>query len=127
MTYEAHITMAFPRDQLATLDEKGGRAWMEALTEMWKTLATEHGWKTSAIDGDPLLGDGVHFYFTAHDRDAGRLLQRMTDLRYAVMAATGLSPVREKIEHVIYDAKTGADWRKLPQGSPDADRTTTDH
>ena len=121
MTYEAHITMAFPRmvhvenDKLTEDDEAHARVRVTALVALWKDLAHYHGWKTSAIDGDPVLGTGVHFYFTAHDKEAERLLRRMTEMRYALAAATGLAPVREKIEHVIYDTKTGTDWRlKLP-------------
>jgi hypothetical protein len=103
MVYEAHITMKLP-----TSTPQG----LASLREQWKTLAREHGWKTSAIDGDPVMGDEVFFYFTSYGDNADRLLERMTEMGRTVASATGCIALRMKIEHVIYDTKTGIDWRE---------------
>lgn len=87
--YECHITVEKP--------EPGLRVTYEALAEKW-------GWKTSCIDGDPVLGRQVFFYFSAHDGDFLELMNRMEHLA----ACLGEEVViRKKIEHIVYDTKTG--------------------
>lgn len=68
------------------------------------------GWKGSAIDPDPIMGDKPYAYLTAYDTDPKRLLTRMDDV---VAAMAHLEPcvvaLRLKIERIIYDTKTGVD------------------
>lgn len=88
MTYESHITV--DRDH----------------AEVAKQVAAEMGWKFSCIDGDPVLGQKVFAYLTAHDRtyEALRANMRRTS---ALLLARDVPVIREKIEHIVYDTKTG--------------------
>ncbi len=64
-------------------------------------------WRFSAIDGDPLLGANVFCYLTAHETDIDVLRQEMKDAVAHLASVYGVQPVRQKIERVIYDTKTG--------------------
>jgi hypothetical protein len=90
--YECHITIEKPttRERLAQCESVGER----------------HGWKTSFIDGDPVLGKKVYFYFTRHARTYGELYSRMKELE-ATLESNTVAAVRSKIEHIVYDTKTG--------------------
>ena len=89
--YEMHITMLGSKDILAPMVKK-------------------MGWKFSAIDGDPVLGDGIKCYATAW------LSPRRISQDEAVLTLTGTADIlkhwganviREKIELVIYDTRKG--------------------
>ena len=69
-------------------------------------LAKLFGWKTSEIKRDPLLGDASHFYLTRHDRSYRRIETDMK-LLAADLRAVGCVVLREKIELIVYDTKTG--------------------
>ncbi len=84
MNYECHVTVAKPADA----------------TE-FKALAQQHGWKTSCIDGDPLLGAKAFFYFTCHHGNYDKIFKKMKDL----VGLLGGQVIREKIEQIIYDTK----------------------
>lgn len=88
MSYECHITVTIAD---AAFAEK---------------LAKDLGWKTSEIKRDPVLGDTSHFYLTKHDADCGYLYNEMKKARYSLIHG-GVTPLREKIEHIIHDSKTG--------------------
>lgn len=88
MSYECHITTTV------------------AAAEEGERIAAAHGWKTSEIKRDPVLGDGSHFYLTAHDTNFPRLLMKM-QLAACDLRAAGCAVLREKIEHIVYDTKTG--------------------
>lgn len=88
MSYECHITTTIGDADAA------------------ERIAATFGWKTSEIKRDPVLGDASHFYLTAHDSNYLRLHQKM------IMAADdlrnlGCMVLREKIELIVYDTKTG--------------------
>ena len=89
MTYECHITCN--RDDHSIVQNVGEPA----------------GWKFSKIDGDPLLGQKVFCYLTRHHRDFEALKSLMQAMTSA-LKIVGVEVVREKIEHIIYDTKTGA-------------------
>lgn len=89
--YECHITI--------NAESTVQLLWLEA-------LAGDIGWKFSRIDGDPVLGKGVFTYFTRHDTNADRMKSRMQNA-VARLSEAGFHVVREKIEHIIYDTKTG--------------------
>lgn len=88
MTYECHITTAVADAEIA------------------EKIAIEFKWKTSEIKRDPVLGDGSHFYLTAHDTNFHRLYTKMI-MTAADLRNIGCAVLREKIEHIVYDTKTG--------------------
>lgn len=88
MTYECHITTT-------VADEPEAAAVASAL-----------GWKTSEIKRDPLLGDASHFYLTAHDTSFPRLYVKMKRTA-AELKQLNCTVLREKIELIVYDTKTG--------------------
>jgi hypothetical protein len=63
------------------------------------------GWKFSKIDGDPVLGQKVYCYLTAHDIDYASMFQKMWATIYAVRDH-GIEVVRAKIEHIVYDERS---------------------
>jgi hypothetical protein len=87
-SYECHITV--PRDHL---DEA-------------ETCVDPGYWRSSRIDGDPVLGKQVYGYLTAHDHDLQTLFANM-DAAANTLRAAGVVVIREKIEHIIHDTKTG--------------------
>lgn len=86
--YECHVTVERPVNQ--------------ETRELYERVGTEHGWKTSMIDGDPVLGKKVFFYFTKHGSSFGSIKNRMFNLEEIL----GDRVVRSKIEHIVYDTKT---------------------
>lgn len=88
MSYECHITTTVAHAQLAG------------------DQAAVFGWKTSEIKRDPILGDGSHFYLTKHHASFTELYSLM-ELHAARMRQAGIPIVRLKIEHIVYDTKTG--------------------
>lgn len=81
--YECHITVEKPTDRTP-----------------FELLATEHGWKTSCIDGDPVLGKKAFFYFTAHAKSYDHIFQKMSELARILGEKV---VIRQKIEHIVYD------------------------
>jgi hypothetical protein len=90
--FESHITLPVTAD--SPIDK-------------WKEIATKLGWKTSAIDGDPLLGNKVFFYLTKHDTNFDILKFDTFACATLVEAETGVVAVRMKIEKIVFDTKTG--------------------
>ena len=86
MSYECHITLMVADSTAAT------------------PIAKEAGWKTSKIDGDPLLGDRVFFYLTAHSASYHMLYTKM-ERTVSLLNRQGIAVVREKIEHILHDIR----------------------
>lgn len=64
------------------------------------------GFSFSAIDGDPVMGKKAYCYLTAYDSSSENLLSRVKRVaKYA--QSVGVVPLREKIEEIIYDSRTG--------------------
>ena len=72
----------------------------------YQLLAEQCGWKTSCIDGDPLLGKGLHFYFTRHDKNYEDMFINIEKLA-GLLELDKVVIIRKKIEHIMYDTKTG--------------------
>lgn len=87
MNFECHITF---QAKDATICEQ---------------IAEAYYWKTSKIDGDPVLGKQVFFYLTSHDSEFMHLYERMCTV-IAAAHAQGISHVREKIEAILHDKRT---------------------
>ena len=64
-------------------------------------------WATSQIDGDPVLGDAVHYYLTAHDHAFYSIFGRMKSLK-AELVEAGVEVLRLKIEQIVYDSRRAA-------------------
>ena len=88
MTYECHITCKQEDAALAT------------------AVATALHWKTSEIARDPVLGQGTYFYLTSHGATYDQIFVRMQQASQALIDH-GVAVLREKIEHIVYDTKTG--------------------
>lgn len=69
-------------------------------------LAKKHRFKTSEIARDPVMGDDVFFYCTSHGKDYADLYYRMRKLSDE-MKQQEIPVLRLKIEHVVFDTKTG--------------------
>lgn len=63
------------------------------------------GWKTSRIDGDPLLGPGVKNYLTKHYTDIMVAIADLSLTLAALQTIKGINILRHKIELVIIDHK----------------------
>lgn len=91
MIYECHITTPPPPQQ-------ADRVYLDG-------LAKRHKFKTSQIEGDPLLGDKVYFYFTGHDSDLERMRTRMDELSRDIQILAQVSILRRKIEQIVLDER----------------------
>lgn len=87
MSFECHVTVMAP----------AGMPTLEA-------LALRNGWKTSVIDGDPVLGKGPRFYFTKHSSNFGEIYDEMGRLCIDLVHA-GAPPIRRKIEAILVDER----------------------
>jgi hypothetical protein len=87
MNFECHITVHVRHAERATLHAK------------------DLHWKTSQIDGDPVLGKKPFFYLTTHSDNAPEMFARM---KRAVDALQfdGIHVIRSKIELIIHDEIT---------------------
>jgi hypothetical protein len=88
--YECHITMrGNPKDI--------------------KPLVESFNWKFSAIDGDPVLGNGVLCYATRHYNARWQKQSIIDEMRIVAAQLSQKAPVeevlREKVELVVYDTK----------------------
>ena len=69
--------------------------------EVIEPIAKKHGFKTSQIVGDEVLGDKKYFYCTASGLNYDALLGRMDDL----VKDFPVPHLRRKIEEVVYDVR----------------------
>ena len=90
--FESHITLNKP----SSIDQ----------AKLLFQIANEHGMKTSWITGDPVLGTGKWFYISGYDTDFDSLLNKVKNVAENIRAR-GVEVVREKIEEILYDTKTG--------------------
>jgi hypothetical protein len=88
--YEAHVTVEKPANDTERL--------------LLEAVGREYHWKTSEIDGDPVLGKNLYYYFTSHAHTYDALLRRM-QLIVQDLRGVGVHVVREKIEHIVYDVR----------------------
>lgn len=88
--YEAHLTYPL------------------CVSEVVERIGTERGWVFSQISGCPLLGQGTYCYLTNYAKDGVALLGDMS-LVAGALAKEGVTPLRQKIERIVYDSKTGVD------------------
>lgn len=85
--FECHITVALPNSM-----------------ERFESLAKDFGWKTSVIEGDPLLGKYGFLYFTSYDADFDFMVKRMDQMADLIRERNG-EVLRKKIEKIVYDTK----------------------
>jgi hypothetical protein len=91
--FECHITY----DKISPEEQK-----------LLEEYASKVKWKTSFIEGDPLLGPGVRFFLTCHSADSDQLIRRMRE----VIRNSPVKPIREKIEEIIHDTKYGITYKE---------------
>lgn len=70
----------------------------------FELIGQEHGWSTSFIDGDPLLGQKCFFYFTCHDDSQDDIEDKMWKLA-DYLGEAGHQVLQLKIEQIIFDTK----------------------
>lgn len=87
--YECHITMI-------------------GLPEKIRPVVEITGWKFSAIDGDPVMGDGIKCYATKMFHASKPELEVLAELLNwsEFLQIQGCNVVRKKIEMVIYDDRS---------------------
>jgi hypothetical protein len=88
--YECHITVSKPTS-LTSLS-------------VLKEIGLTYGWKTSSIDGDPLLGEQIFFYFTIHSKSYDDIFSKMEALSVHLHSLE-FTVLRKKIEQIVYDTK----------------------
>lgn len=93
--FEAHITC--------------NRADADKLRALLVRLA---GWKYSSFDADPVMGDKPFAYLTAYDTDP-YVLRGRTLMAAGLLSAQGIEVLRQKVEEIVYDTKTGHNTLKL--------------
>jgi hypothetical protein len=93
--YECHITVEASYSS-------GQRKFLEEIGEA-------NGWKTSFIEGDPDLGKGSRFFFTAHYNNLDAAFEHTEALDWG-LRMQGLVVARKKIEEVLMDTKADT-WR----------------
>src|SRR5690349_9915611 len=90
--YEAHITF--------------DKQYAEKLKPGLATSTVN--WQYSAIDDDPIMGQKPYCYWTGYSSDPNVLLGSMQAVSWA-LTGSGVPVLRQKIERIIYDTKTGVD------------------
>lgn len=90
--FESHITLLKP----ISVDK----------AKLLFRLAKQDNMKTSWITGDPVLGVGKWFYISGYDEDFDLLLLKVKNLSRK-LKDLGFEVIREKIEEILYDTKTG--------------------
>lgn len=90
--YESHITVLKP----LTTDK----------AKILFALAEDNQMKCSWITGDPVLGPGKWFYISGYNEDFDTLLMNVQNVARKLKALK-FEVVREKIEEILYDTKTG--------------------
>jgi len=70
-------------------------------------VAEATGWVFSVISGCPILGQGTYCYLTNYNKDNPALLLASMQGVSRGLQDRGVSVLRSKIEHIVYDSKTG--------------------
>lgn len=86
LLYELHITVNKAEAEIAT------------------AVAKDLHWKTSQIDGDPVLGAKPFFYLTTYS-PTEQVARLRLDNATAELRARGVFVIREKIELIIHDVR----------------------
>lgn len=89
--YEAHVT--FDVQHAETIKEWEGLFGLE--------------WKYSAFDADPIMGAKPFCYLTGYATNERELLYLMRHLTQEILRRHNIVALREKIERIIFDTKTG--------------------
>ncbi len=98
MNFECHLTIDVPLNQLGHLREE---------------IENKIDWKFSRITDDPLLGEGMFCYATAHFTYAMQALCKTEGLSEE-LRRSGFNVVRRKIEIVMFDErKIDGEWKQL--------------
>ncbi len=92
MRFESHITIRKPQSIVSA--------------RKLFTIAESNGMTTSWITGDPILGAGKYFYMNGFGTDYEVLLAKVKEVSQG-LRFWGYDVVREKIEQIMYDTKTG--------------------
>ena len=92
--YEAHITIDIQHAKEA------------------KIIAYATGWKYSQIHGCPIMGDKTYCYLTGYNAGDAFKLRQSIDAVISLCIMGQIPVLRAKIEHIIYDTKTGVDTLK---------------
>lgn len=90
--FESHITLSKPSSM--------------SKAKILLALASENKMKVSWITGDPVLGVGKWFYISSYSTDFDTLLRDVKNVSIK-LKALGFEVIREKIEQIMYDTKTG--------------------
>jgi hypothetical protein len=64
-------------------------------------------WKFSVITGCPVLGQGTYCYLSGYNPDSPHFLLGQMGMVILSLEKFGIVPLRSKIEHIVYDTKTG--------------------
>ena len=67
-------------------------------------IARDLHWKTSQIDGDPVLGHRPFFYLTTYTKTMGEAFKVMAKATRALREG-GIAILREKIEYIVHDVR----------------------
>ena len=91
--YECHVT----------INQREG----ESRDYIKHSVEATTGWKFSAIDGDPVLGDGVKCYATKHVPVVVGIVEVIVAVESVAGALReiGLDVIRTKVEFIVYDNK----------------------
>lgn len=87
MTYEVHITVDLKHNKEA------------------QQVADKHGWKTSEIARDIILGQKSYFYLTQHFREKDKAFEELASTVYSLTVNFKIPVIRQKIELIIFDTK----------------------
>lgn len=108
--YEAHITIEEGSPIALEGSALHGKLWRNGDI---RAAVEKTGWIYSAIDDDIVLGPGKKHYATRHfniEWDAVTVGRWLHQAREQLQSA-GCQVVRAKIEHVLYDAHVGRDFK----------------
>jgi hypothetical protein len=73
-----------------------------------ESIAEQQGYVFSVISGCPLLGSGTYCYLTDYTKDKPEeLRKKMEETERELDRCYVIPTLRSKIEHIVYDSKTG--------------------
>lgn len=95
MSFEIHVTSEIRKSEYNPISHINRQSMFEAVAE-------NYGWKTSMIDGDPVLGKGIKFYFTAHEKTLPKARRKLEELVKKIKEENW-PLLRAKIEKIVFD------------------------
>lgn len=90
--YESHITIERPNNIIAVV--------------LLENIAKSNNMKLTYVADDAVLGVGKWYYINGYDTDFNTLLSKVKDVSEQ-LKTKGFNVIREKIEQIMYDTKTG--------------------